>query len=605
MRTTPARVVVAAVAALLGATALSAIAPTASGAAPSAASSASSGTATRYAVVRPLCATPSDPSAMRCFALERVDVARGTAGAHAYRPTASHGPKGGYAPKALAGAYGFDPKVNRRSLTVGIVLWHDAPTVLHDLNRFDHHYGLPSETSRSFRKVNERGKASPLPKRDKDAAGEVALDTQAVRAVCNTCRILLVEADGPYDSDLANAENTAVRLGADIVTNSFGAPEHKVSTRTRKAFDHPGVAVIASTGDSGWYGWDWTNYTSARNGLVDGDDAASFPSSSPTVVAVGGTTLRLDSRNHRTSETVWNGNGAHDATGHLRRSAMGASGGGCSKYYTAPSWQAHAAGYASAGCKGRRLATDVALLADPMTGFDVYDSYGSKGWVTVGGTSLSAPLAAGMYALAGGPRGSRYPATALYGNAAAHASTRYDVKVGGNGFCGTDTTAACSSAVADYTSTSHAYANVDRRNPNNIYDNEAGLLDCSFARDGEAVPAARDRECNATTGFDGPTGVGTPRATKLFKRTDPAVAIKHSSPVRAKKSRSYRAIVREPLPRTKVTKLTWKWGDRRTTTSTKGSVHHTYKKKGTYTVTLTVRDSRHQASVVTQRVVVR
>src|SRR4051794_9531499 len=397
---------------------------------PAAAAPTAATNSAHYAVNRPLCAAPVDDAQFRCFAVAREPASAGTPGA--YRVAAfGHGRVGGYSPADLAKAYGYDPS-RAVSQTVAIVDWYDDPYVLADLNAFDRAYHLPIETSRSFRKVNQDGRGSPLPQRSRESATEIALDVQAVRAVCHACRILLVEASAPTSRDLAAAENTAVRLGADEISNSFGGLESGISRTMVNAFHHPGVVITASTGDEGWLGWDYAN-----SGYW-ADSEASFPASSSDVVAVGGTTLRVNADGTRKSETVWNNNGVDDSVGSVR-GAMGASGGGCSARFAAGSWQWHAAGYAATRCgsTGRnRLAADVAAVGDPRTGFDVRDSYGQGGWLTVGGTSLSAPLIAAMYALAGGAGGSAYPAASLYVNSALHPQLRYDVSAGGNGYCG-------------------------------------------------------------------------------------------------------------------------------------------------------------------------
>lgn len=545
-----------------------------------------------YALDRPLCHDPITPGVMRCFSYKRVPVKIGTKHAYGYRTNASRGPAGGYTPRALATAYNFNPKINRSKLTVAIVLWYDAPNALSDLNTFNVKYGLNKETSASFRKVNQRGVSSPLPRADRGSAGEIALDTQAVRGACNTCKILLVEADGPYDTDLARAVNTAVRPGADVVSNSYGTPERKTSSTIVQAFNHPGVVLTASTGDDGWLGWDYANTRGER-----GDGVASFPSTSSNVVAVGATTLKLDSTNRRVSETVWNSNGRHNSLGSARHEPMGATGGGCSKRYTARGFMSHYSGYRDAGCSGRRLAADMSLVGDPQTGFDVYDSYGSGGWVTIGGSSLSAPLAAGMFALAGGAQGARYPASAVYGNAQAHPGTRYDVTVGGNGFCATDPPSTCSTAI--YPAPVPVFPGRSR-NPNKL---GLGLVDCSYARgSSEQIPARPNRECTAAAGFDGPSGVGTPRGLGLFTRTDPRVTISHARVVEHGRKASFVAHLRQPLPHTSLRTLVWSWGDGKKTTTTTSTGRHTYAKKRTFTITVTAVDSRYQSVVTTSKV---
>ena len=71
-------------------------------------------------------------------------------------------------------------------------------------------------------------------------------------------------------------------------------------------------------------------------------------------------------------------------------------------------------GWTSTACGTKRLDNDIAAVADPYTGFDIYDSYGGPGWETIGGTSLSSPLTSALYALAGGSGGVSYPAATLY-----------------------------------------------------------------------------------------------------------------------------------------------------------------------------------------------
>jgi hypothetical protein len=534
--------------------------------------------------------------------MHRVDVPASTPGARPYTLTrnASFGPAGGFTPAGLAKAYGYDPAAHRSGQLVAIVDWFDDPTVRSDLNEFDAQYGLPKETAKSFRKVNQRGKTSPLPDADHDASVEIALDVQAVRAVCHTCRILLVEADEPSAKALAAAENTAVRLGATVVSNSWGAPEepgHPAPKGFRAAFNHPGVVITAATGDDGWYGWDLSNDPGELS--LGG---ASYPSTDPNVVAVAGTALLVDDTGKRTAETVWNDNGPHDSVGHNGDEVrdpgpQGASGGGCSRLYPAPAWQRHAAGYSAAGCRGKRLGADLAVVGAPQTGFDVFNSFGPaglRGWQTLGGTSLSSPLAAAMFALAGGAKGSAYPAASLYANSVHRASSLFDVTRGGIGYCGGDTTAACSAAVqADFDGTTN--------NPNGAVGD---LVDCSYPADGAnpATAPALDPECNAAPGFDGASGLGAPRKPGLFASTAPTLRVRAAKgALRKGKAHRFGAVVREPIGGTKVTRYVWRWGDGKTTITTKRSVVHTYRKKGSHLITLTIADTLYQRTYAVRR----
>src|SRR5204862_6382956 len=122
------------------------------------------------------------------------------------------------------------------------------------------------------------------------------------------------------------------------------------------------------------------------------------------VVAVGGTTLKKATNTRCWTETVWKGTGS-----------------GCSKYISKPSWQK------DAKCKKRTVA-DVAAVADPNTGVAVYDTYNVGGWLVFGGTSASAPIIAGVYALAGNATTANAAST-LY----SHPTNLFDVTSGSNG----------------------------------------------------------------------------------------------------------------------------------------------------------------------------
>jgi hypothetical protein len=542
----------------------------------------------RYAKDVPLCERAA-PGQMQCFALKRVDVPAGTKGAYPYVvPTGrTSGPAGGYTPHDLASAYGFHPNMNRSHQTVAIVDWYDDPHARGDLDRFDKRYGLPRETRTSFRKVNQNGRRGPLPRRSTSTSGEIALDIESVRAVCHTCRILLIEAKHPRDANLAIAENTAVRMGADEVSNSFGEPEHPISRRIFNAFNHPGVVITASTGDDGWYGWDFANQNNSGS-----QNAASFPSTSPTVVAVGGTELALNKKGHRAAEVVWNENGPEDKYANGR---MGATGGGCSRIFAAKPWQSTHRGYRAAGCHGRRLAADVSAIADPQLGFDIYDSFGSGGWVTIGGTSLSSPVTAALFALAGGAHGAVYPAATLYVNSTAHRASLRDIVAyrdrrvsSGSGFCGGVAARKCGVYVWRQTSP-HTH------NPNSL---GFGLIDCSFPRSRSTRNArGTSRECNTVRGYDGPTGLGAPKSLRLYRATNPTVRIVVPHRAHAHVLQRYAARVRRHVKPSRIVGYSWRWGDGARTHRTSRFAHHTYRHTGRFHVTLRVFDNRHQTTI--------
>ena len=170
--------------------------------------------------------------------------------APATEPDLTSGPAGGYTPAQLAKAYGVN-RFAATSQTVAIVDVFNAPTLRQDTNTFDKRYGLPAETSTSLKIVNQSG-GTNLPKPDAGWAGETSLDVQAVRAMCAKCKILVVLGWSDATSNLNKAVIYAAKH-ASIVTNSYGMPESDgITSADRAAYNHPGVAILASTGDDGW-----------------------------------------------------------------------------------------------------------------------------------------------------------------------------------------------------------------------------------------------------------------------------------------------------------------------------------------------------------------
>lgn len=557
-------------------------------AAPSNARATSAGRTAQYAKVERTCAAPR-PGHEACFAMKLVPVRKGTPGAKpmaVLAPGVARGPAGGYAPSALARAYGYDPAATLATpQTVAIVDAHNNPRVLSDLNHFDAQYGLPPETADSFTVVNQNGHAT----RPSNSAGwgrEIALDVQAVRGACNACSILLVEADTSRSIDLAVAVNTAARLGATEISNSYGGPESAhPSPRIKNAYDHPGIVITASTGDDGWFSWD------LANGGGRSANRTNTPAAYPSVVAVTGTKLVLKSDGTRNAETVWNENGADNRIGgFVARRPMGASGGGCSAIYAAKLWQRTVANYASMGCRrGLRAAADVAAVADPRTGFDVYDTYGPQdnGWETIGGTSLSSPVVAAMWALAGGAGSERYPAKSLYDRLKyTAASSRYDVKVGGNSWCAGDRKSDCSAFLKRHVSGSNG-------NPNSlrIAGHAAGILDCGYKFSGAKGTIAKDGQCYAKRGYDGASGVGAPKGLTIFQPTKITARIVPPDPVQVHVESDWSATVSDGIASATLS-YRWSWGDGTNPTTTTGTtVPHTYHVTGTFNVTLTVTDN--------------
>jgi len=564
----PCRVLVAALAVLATAAGVAA-----------AATPASARTAGTWVKIESTCAHPGDTATFRCFAKKLVDVPAHTRGSAPLLASVGHGYGGGMSPGDLATFYGYN-RSGGSGQTVGIVIWGNNPYIKTDLGTFENHYKLPAETSTSFRVVNQSGKTSPLPNSSNALTGthgEISLDVEAVRAVCAKCKILLVEASvngqgSPSDASLAAAEDTAVRLGATVVTNSWGGPEYSVSSTLTKAFQHQGVVITASNGDDGWDGWDFVTSYGAS------DNAPSYPSTSQYVVAVGGTTITPAANGTRSNEVVWNSNGNADSA-----VVDGATGGGCSRLTAAPYFQASTPGYSALNCAGKRSGTDVAVDGDPQTGLSVY-SKSEGGWARYGGTSLSSPLVAGMFALAGGSGGSSYPAASLYVNVNRLHKATFDVTSGANGWCGTTAPDACSTAAS---TASKGRTN----NPNGIYTKD--VIDCTFARTGKpvtTVPAKSSAECTATSGFDGPSGLGAVKGLSIFTDTSPGARLTGSTSRKVKQSGTYTAHL-TPQHGARITSVTWLFGDGKKVTGKSYVVKHAWAKAGTYTVTFSACDS--------------
>jgi subtilase family serine protease len=526
-----------------------------------------------------------------CHAMRLVKVTKGTPGA-VLRQNAdasyAAGPGGGLTPGDLATAYGINPDTVT-GVKVGIVDAFDNPNALVDLNHFNAQYGLPAETATSFKKVNQAGAAAPLPAANAGWAAEISLDLQAVRGLCHKCQIILVEANSNSFADLSAAENRAVLLGAGVVSNSFGGAESAGSVAaTSAAFNHPGVVILASTGDDGMYDWDRMN----TNPSGVSSNAPSVPSSLNTVVAVGGTTLYLNFDATRSAETVWNENGANDVTGWGFRQSKGATGGGCSTQVIPKAWQGNVANYGGAVCAGKRLAGDIAALADPFTGYDIYNTVSpGTGWATYGGTSLASPLIGAMWAMAGGagassanaPGGAKipYPSLSLYGHFKSDGThPLYDVTAGGNAFCAGTPPLACR----------HYWA-VD---PNTL---GYGKIDCSWLA-GSATLNSGTRECNAATGYDGPSGVGTPIGLNAFKPMYPNPVMTRPATITHGVAAAFSSTgSSDPFPGGTIVSYRWDWGDG-SPVATTASASHTYAAAGARTVKLMLMDNYGQSKEI-------
>jgi subtilase family serine protease len=326
-------------------------------------------------------------------------VSPGQAICHAHIVTDSHGnalmkaatssgPPPGYGPADLRSAYNVTG-TGSPATVIAIVDAYGYSGAEADLGVYRAQFHLPACTTANgcFTKLNQNGVQGSYPADDIGWSDETALDLDMASAMCPNCRIVLVESNTSNLTDFAVAENLAASLGAHVISNSYGGSEAG-SQNLESAWNHPGVAITASAGDEGF--------------------GAQFPAASPHVTAVGGTTLVRSATARGWSETAWSGTGS-----------------GCSSVYLKPTWQTDPL------CS-RRMIADVSAIADPQTPVAVYGPYQQVHggvWLTFGGTSVAAPLTAGIYAVNAG--------AVNYGsNPYSHVGSLNDVTSGSNGVCG-------------------------------------------------------------------------------------------------------------------------------------------------------------------------
>jgi PKD repeat protein len=249
------------------------------------------------------------------------------------------------------------------------------------------------------------------------------------------------------------------------------------------------------------------------------------------------------------------------------------------------------------GCKtGKRVAGDVAAVGDPQTGFDIFDSFETgpnpsfPHWIPIGGTSLSSPLVAAMWALAGGAGSEKYPAKSLYDRRRYTPTSIKDITVGGNSWCDGDSKTHCSSFLKNHIGGGNG-------NPNNLTINghRAGIVDCGYNFDGSTGTLAHDKQCYATTGYDGASGVGAPRNLTAFMPTRITVSLSGPSPVVVHTVHSYSATnFTDGIAGATAVSYKWTWGDGTSTTKTTASASHRWGHTGAFKVTLVVTDSKGQ-----------
>ncbi|HLX47516.1 MAG TPA: S8 family serine peptidase [Streptosporangiaceae bacterium] len=367
------------------------------------------------------CAAPARPGIAHCYLATEPAPA---AAVHVLETGCTVKEQDGYSPCNIQHAYKLPSLSGKRGKgqTVAVIDAYNDPNAQSDLATYRSAWGLPvcSAGNGCFKKVNQNGDEGNYPPGNMGWGLEISGDLDMVSAICPRCHILLVEATSNTFTDLFAAEQEAVRLGAHVASLSWGSGEFSGEKAYDSKLDRAHVEVTASSGDGAYQG------------------GVQYPSASPYVTSAGGTELTPAASKRGWIEKTWVTAGSNPP--------VQGSGSGCSAYESKPKWQK------DHGCT-KRTTADVSAVAANVLGYDSYQS-GGGGWYFFFGTSLSAPIAAAVYGLAG--------------NAAAQT---------------------VAGAVLPYSRRTH------------FYDITRGL----------ATGTCSHRYlCKAVRGYDGPTGLGTP-----------------------------------------------------------------------------------------------
>lgn len=313
----------------------------------------------------------------------------------------------GLGPADLTSAYQLSAS-KTSTATIAIVDAYHYASAASDLAVYRSQFGLPPCTVASgcLKIVNQYGAKSPLPGNSPPGDNwsvEAALDLDMASAACPTCKLVLVEADDDVGNGLFVAQNAAAAMpGVVAISDSWGGPSDGTDlSMDSQFFTHTrAVNTFVASGDGGNTG-----------------STPDYPSTSATVIGVGGTSLVRSTSPRGWTETAWSGAGSS-----------------CSQLITKPRFQS----VVPAGACRKRAASDISAVADPATAVALFNT-SIGGWGAIGGTSAASPFVAGVYARYG-ITGSTHDASYAYG----HAAEFFDVRSGSNGTC---TTALCKAGV--------------------------------------------------------------------------------------------------------------------------------------------------------------
>jgi len=289
-----------------------------------------------------------------------------SAGPTTGKSTTGTGPDGGYAPADLAKAYGWPTSVNGAGQTLAVFELDGFDQS--DIAEYESHNGLPALVP-TIKSVDN------TPSTAGGGIAEVTLDIEVQLAVApGASQLLVYEGQNSEQGIIDVYQAIANDNSAKEISTSWGSSEDSISTADLQSENTvftqmaaQGQSIFSAAGDSGAE-----------------DDGSSLsiddPSGQPSVTAVGGTTLSVNSDESYASETTWTDGG-----------------GGVSSQWTIPSYQpASIISAASLGSTAMRNIPDVSVNADPDSGYSIFVS---GGWSTWGGTSAAAPVWAGFTAL--------------------------------------------------------------------------------------------------------------------------------------------------------------------------------------------------------------
>jgi len=325
-------------------------------------------------------------------------------------------PPCGYQPSEVQKAYKLDQLyaagLDGTGQTIVIVDAFGSQTIAFDAGFFSDFYGLAP--------LNLQVIGTPAPITNGDIQGwaeETTLDVEWSHSVAPGANVVLEVAASDNDDDIDVALlDAVVNNRGNVISNSYGEPESLVDPSELQKEDAilklaaaKGIAVNYSSGDDGDFAID-LGYTDV-----------SSPASSPFATGVGGTSLALRKDNSMAFQTGWGTNLSRIADYDLGSgsppvvppAALGfifGAGGGQSGVYAKPRFQHGLHGHS-------RMVPDISYLADPYTGVEIIETFGSDlEYGAIGGTSLACPMFSGLWAIAmqkaGGPLGQ--PARLLY-----------------------------------------------------------------------------------------------------------------------------------------------------------------------------------------------